>query len=171
MAAAGRTSLVPPGVTAVSMTAKGAVCLVAGIPAGRPSPTVSSPVLLNAVFDIVHPGRAGAYVWVFRGYHTGKPKHIFDWPRLQWRHGGQPGGPWLPAGYGRAFNHTPRMRRAAKSSYVQTSPFAATITAVAPDGTREARPAARCVCAGETREARASALPGARRPRARSWRR
>src|SRR6266567_2029558 len=61
---------------------------------------------------------------------------------------GTPGGPWLPVGSGRAFNHAPRMRHAAKSSYVQTSPFAVMITAVAPDGTREARPAAATVPSG-----------------------
>src|SRR6266700_3187619 len=112
------------------MTAKGAVCLVAGIPAGRPSPAVSSSLLLNAVFDTGHPARKVAYVWVFRRYYPGKPKHMFHKARLQSLHGGQPGGPWLPAGCGRAFNHAPRMRHAAKSSYVQAKPESAAITAV-----------------------------------------
>ena len=144
------------------MTAKGAVCLVApiftkrrarksalaGIPAYRPSQAVSSPILLNAVFDTGHPGRVVACVWVFRCYYTGKPKRMFYKARLQSLQGGQPGGPWLPAGCGRAFNHAPRMRHAAMSSYVRTKPFAVIITAVAPDGTREARPAAATVPSG-----------------------
>src|SRR6266567_1131611 len=66
-----------------------------------------------------------AYVWVSRCYHTGKPKHISWQGRL-------PGGPWPHAGRGRVFNHAPRTRRAAKSSYSQTKPFAVIITAVAP---------------------------------------
>ncbi len=48
---------------------------------------------------------------------------MFYKARLQSLQGGQPGGPWLPAGCGRACNHAPRMRHAAKSSYVQTKPF------------------------------------------------
>jgi hypothetical protein len=83
----------------------------------------------NVVFDIGHPGHLIAYVRVSRCYHTGKPKHIFDPARLRRLHGGLPGGPWLPGG-GRAFNLTPRTRHAAKSSYFQTAPKSATITAV-----------------------------------------
>src|SRR6266567_1010263 len=96
----------------------------AGIPACRPGQAVSSSMSPDVALDAGHPGRPVAYVWVSRCDHTGKPKHISWQGRL-------PGGPWPHAGCGRVFNHAPRTRRAAKSSYSQTKPISAQLTALA----------------------------------------